>query len=339
MNRKKNIIIFRDGLFGDSLISLPALIKLKKDFKDFKIIYISFESNTFKSFRPEKALHFFDVIDQFYFVERIKYIKTINFLKLILILLKEFIKTDLYIVLEHYNSNKTKFLKLFINNKKILSFRDKPTNQNPIFVELYNLVDQYRQNNKESNIVQETKSFLNFKNQKLNDESFNIILAPFTNQFEKKYSLKNYIYILNKLENIYNIKTIIIGTKNEISKKDIKYIKENLKNYNLIVDLPIKKLMQIMITSNMYLGNDTGPMHLAALANLELIVICPHNFQKQYRPISNSLYLFRDEIDFNTYRSKKFPDNNFKPFAETIEPNEILKKITMIIGKNTIHEK
>ena len=57
------------------------------------------------------------------------------------------------------------------------------------------------------------------------------------------------------------------------------------------------------------------------------------------KSISNSLYLFRDEIDFNTYRSKKFPDNNFKPFAETLEPNEILKKITMIIGKNKIHEK
>ena len=58
-----------------------------------------------------------------------------------------------------------------------------------------------------------------------------------------------------------------------------------------------------MSNANMYLGNDTGPMHLAALADLDLFVLFQ---QLQYKPISNKFYLFRNKIDFSNYKSTKF---------------------------------
>ena len=89
-----------------------------------------------------------------------------------------------------------------------------------------------------------------------------------------------------------------------------------------------------MSNANMYLGNDTGPMHLAALADLDLFVLCPHNFQLQYKPISNKFYLFRNKIDFSNYKSTKFPENNCKPYLETNNPDVIFSKIKETISAN-----
>ena len=82
MKGKKNIIVFRDGLFGDTLIALPALIKLRSNYKSHNIIYISFESKNANKIRPKKFLEFSKIIDKFYYIKRIKFFNLINIFKL-----------------------------------------------------------------------------------------------------------------------------------------------------------------------------------------------------------------------------------------------------------------
>ena len=122
MKGRKNIVVFRDGLFGDSLIALPALIKIRKIYKSHNIIYISFESKNANKIRPEKYLEFSKIIDKFYYIKRMKFFNLINGFQLLYVLFKSYKKNDLFIILEHFNSNKTRFLSFFINKNKILSF-------------------------------------------------------------------------------------------------------------------------------------------------------------------------------------------------------------------------
>lgn len=76
--KESNIIIFRDGLFGDTLIAIPALIKLKEIYNESKIIYVSIESKQFNTFKPEEAIGFTGLVDEFVHIKRNKFFKNIN---------------------------------------------------------------------------------------------------------------------------------------------------------------------------------------------------------------------------------------------------------------------
>ena len=86
--KDSNIIIFRDGLFGDSLIAIPALIKLREIYNKSKIIYISIESKQFHTFKPADSIAFTGIVDEFYHIKRIRFFKIINWF----FFLKSFLK-------------------------------------------------------------------------------------------------------------------------------------------------------------------------------------------------------------------------------------------------------
>lgn len=250
------------------------------------------------------------------------------------IFLNKFKNIKLFVILESYRSNKSIPLKILINSKKILKFSGNRDINIPIWESLYNIVDtkiDLNSNQNRNKIICSTQKYL--KNNNINKirNKYKIILGPFTNMEEKKFSFKQYILVAKKLEKLFNLEFKIIGTSKEIKTQEIELINNSLKNFDILLDQNIDNLFNLMSESNLYLGNDTGPMHLAALAGINLVVISPHNFQNQYLPISNKFYLFRKKIDFSLYKSKKFPKNANIPFFESIEPIQILNKLENII--------
>ena len=85
---------------------------------------------------------------------------------------------------------------------------------------MYNIVDANYNKNKELKIINETQRFFFVPNNKKNkDNTYRIILATSTNQYEKRYPLENYVQIAKKLDKIFNLEFYVIGTKKEITKK------------------------------------------------------------------------------------------------------------------------
>lgn len=89
--KDSNIIVFRDGLFGDTLIAIPALIKLREIYSKSKIIYISIESKQFHPFKPQDAIDFTGIVDEFYHINRNKFFKIINWFFFLKYFLENFI--------------------------------------------------------------------------------------------------------------------------------------------------------------------------------------------------------------------------------------------------------
>ena len=85
----------------------------------------------------------------------------------------------------------------------------------------------------------------------------------------KKWDNKNWIGLLNKMNELGNFKFIFLGTK-DAEQSDYEEISKALKFkvYSLINKIDLKELVLVMKKSDYFVGIDSGPMNLAHLVDL-----------------------------------------------------------------------
>jgi heptosyltransferase-2 len=88
----------------------------------------------------------------------------------------------------------------------------------------------------------------------------------------RKWPTENYIELIQRINN-NNIKFFLAGGNNETEKKIAKQIQHSIKNNSVesLCDLTIEKIIPIIHASKLYIGNDTGFMHLCAGLNIPSI--------------------------------------------------------------------
>ena len=88
----------------------------------------------------------------------------------------------------------------------------------------------------------------------------------------KKWPTENYISLIKKINN-KNIKFYLAGGNNVIENSIANEIKKNLTEYKIesLCSLSIEEIMPLINSSKLYIGNDTGFMHLSAGLNLPSI--------------------------------------------------------------------
>jgi heptosyltransferase-2 len=116
----------------------------------------------------------------------------------------------------------------------------------------------------QAKIVYPKKSYIKIKNQ--------IIIGIGSSGPTKKWPTENYISLIKRINN-KNINYYLAGGNNKVENQIANEIKNKLKK-NIIISLcsfNIKKIMQIIHSSKLYVGNDTGFMHLSAGLNIPAI--------------------------------------------------------------------
>jgi heptosyltransferase-2 len=88
----------------------------------------------------------------------------------------------------------------------------------------------------------------------------------------RKWPTENYISLIKNINN-KNIKFYLAGGNNKVENQIANQIKNKLKRNKIIslCSFNIKKIMQIIYSSKLYIGNDTGFMHLSAGLNIPAI--------------------------------------------------------------------
>jgi heptosyltransferase-2 len=88
----------------------------------------------------------------------------------------------------------------------------------------------------------------------------------------KRWPTENYISLIKKINN-KNIKFYLAGGNNEIENQIANEIKKNASENRIesLCNLSIEEIMPIINSSKLYIGNDTGFMHLSAGLNIPSI--------------------------------------------------------------------
>ena len=142
-----------------------------------------------------------------------------------------------------------------------------------------------------------------------------IILCPFSREKEKKWNYENYIYLSRKLLQLRK-KIIIIGSDEEY--KDAELMKNEIGSevVNLCGKLNIIELSKLFENSKMYIGNDTGPMHISGLLNIPTFALFSrHSNPGKFSPMGDSNIIFRPKKSIND-----------------IDPDEVFREVIKIIG-------
>ena len=132
-----------------------------------------------------------------------------------------------------------------------------------------NALEQNKRWLQDPHLSSQTKIVYPQNNSKNNNQ---IIIGIGSSGPTKKWPTENYIELIKKI-NDKNIKFYLAGGNNEIenqiANKIINEIKEN--RIESLCSLSIEEIMPIINSSKLYIGNDTGFMHLSAGLNIPAI--------------------------------------------------------------------
>ncbi|MBS56254.1 MAG: hypothetical protein CMP16_00085, partial [Rickettsiales bacterium] len=167
------------------------------------------------------------------------------------------------------------------------------------------------------------------------DTSFkHIVIFPGGNWPPKVWSADNFNEIMRLLLDKYNkIKFILVGSlqeKNKFYNKLIKGIQEDL-----IIDLfgyDLTLTSAYMQKSNIFIGNDSGLMHLAVANKLRVISLFGPTNDKIYGPYGSDDIVIRTKESLDHFQSLKIDEN--KSYMNSIKPETVFQTCEKIIDDN-----
>jgi heptosyltransferase II len=253
------IIQTRPGV-GDLCMFLPYIQQIKEHNKDFAFTLV-----TKKRTAAKQILRYDQSINQIVYLEdetiATTKSKINNFFKLL-----NFIKKNNFSKIYIMHFSIFWFLLAKISGiKNIYKYGILKKN-----VDIYlNALEQNRRWLQDPNLSSQTKIIYPQNNSKNNNQ---IIIGIGSSGPTKKWPTENYIELIKKI-NDKNIKFYLAGGNNEIenqiANKIINEIREN--RIESLCSLSIEEIMPIINSSKLYIGNDTGFMHLSAGLNIPTI--------------------------------------------------------------------
>jgi heptosyltransferase II len=256
---KALIVQTRPGI-GDLCMFLPYIQQIKEHNKDFAFTLV-----TKKRTAAKQILKYEQSVNQIVYLEdetiAITKSKINNFFKLL-----NFIKKNNFTKIYIMHFSIFWFLLAKISGiKNIYKYGILKKN-----VDIYlNALEQNKRWLQDPNLSSQTKIFYPQNNSKNNNQ---IIIGIGSSGPTKKWPIENYIELIKKI-NDKNIKFYLAGGNNEIenqiANKIINEIKEN--RIESLCSLSIEEIMPIINSSKLYVGNDTGFMHLSAGLNIPAI--------------------------------------------------------------------
>ena len=117
----------------------------------------------------------------------------------------------------------------------------------------------------------------------LNRSRKKIIFAPFSSNNAKDWPLERYITIMDKLTNL-GVEIILVGSKADRDKGDFSKVK--------ILDLrgktSLRELSELLNNVDYFIGSCSGPLHMAAAAQLPIIALYGSTSNSHWAPKSKT---------------------------------------------------
>ncbi len=216
---------------------------------------------------------------------------------------------------------RSSIISYFLNTKKRYIFK-----KNPKIHHIKQLTKSFNLNSEKLHIYT-SKSEEKKARENIDKNYRHIVIFPGGNWDPKIWPVEKYNYLLkNLLEKFKNIRFIIVGSSNE----RIKYyekIKENLPKETFI-DIMGESLTltsAYMKFSDLFIGNDSGLMHLSVASKLKTIALFGPTNDIHYGHKSKNSFVIRTNENYDYF--KKINIDKKKSYMISIKTDQILNVI------------
>ncbi|OQY09771.1 MAG: lipopolysaccharide heptosyltransferase II [Fusobacteriia bacterium 4572_132] len=329
----KKILIIHTAFIGDIVLSTPLIRAIKEKYKNSEIYYLTTPSGKaiLKNNPNLKKIISYDKNGKDKGIKKlfdlIKVIKEERFD--IAIIPHRYLKSSLIAFggkikerIGYSNSegqmlltDKIKYQKNIHEVQRLLSLiEEKNVSIKKNKIELY-------PGKKEIKKVDEIWKKYNLKGNKV------IIIAPGSKWFTKMWPIEYYNELIKKLIQDENNKVILVGGNDE---KDLKLIQDE-KILNLIGKTSLLELAELLKKSDLLVGNDSSPLHIASAFNTKIIAMFGATTKSLgfYPWSKNSVVLENKNLECRPcglHGGNTCPEKHFKCMRE-IKPEEVLEEI------------
>jgi heptosyltransferase-2 len=152
-----------------------------------------------------------------------------------------------------------------------------------------------------------------------------VIINPGGKFASKKWPSENFVRLVRYLDT-FSAKVVIAGSDDEIA-----LFKEDT-NVSIFRNTSISDLIQLIQKSAMFIGNDSGPFHIAALTGIPSIgLFSGYDYENKWHPINLNAISIRKKIDCAPCFLKNCPYNN--KCMSLITPEEVISEVNKILDK------
>jgi heptosyltransferase-3 len=125
---------------------------------------------------------------------------------------------------------------------------------------------------------------------------------------------------------------IFVGAGRDQDKIDATISLISHKAYNLGGSVSIGELMALFEMSSLFLGNDSGPMHLAAAMGTPIVALFGPVDERRWRPLSPNSVVLRGQEPCDDCRIKRKDCDNF-PCITLLSPKKVKEVIGELLAK------
>jgi ADP-heptose:LPS heptosyltransferase len=146
----------------------------------------------------------------------------------------------------------------------------------------------------------------------------------------KQWTTRGFVEITNWLV-AKGFQIVFVGSGRDLDK--IKAIMAGLNHraHNLGGGLSIGELMALFHISALFLGNDSGPMHLAAAMGTPVVGLFGPVDERRWKPLSNNSIVLRGEKACQDCRQKRKDCNDF-PCITKLKPEKVKQAISELLA-------
>lgn len=290
-----NVLIFRVGSIGDSVVALPAFSVIKELHQCDKVFLLCDDHNdsSGSAVSSYKVFKFFSLIDGFYSYSRRLDCRSIK-------LLIKFIKKN-EIKLLYYLMPRRSFFQKFRDFTFFKLFGLKIIGINLFNPDLNLYLNNALYESEAARLLRKINytgpyDFGNFKFNGKEKLKNTIAISIGTKHTMNNWGYENWSKLINKLSTIPHLKINFIGGCNDRESSECLglALKGRGSFSNYCGTASIEDAIKIIAKSNLFIGHDSGPMHLASLTHTEIIAIFSHkNQQGIWYPSQGNFHIFR----------------------------------------------
>ena len=303
------ILVISSNLIGDTVLSTGVVERFLEIYPKSKFTFVVGPT-------ASQIYQHFPELDKIIIIKKKKF----NLHWLDMYLKNKHIKWDIVIDL------RSSLISYLFNTKKRYVFKK---NNN------FHIIDQFNKSfnlNSNSLKIYTNKSEEDLVSKKIVNNIKHIVIFPGGNWLPKIWPIQNYNELLTILyKKFKNIKFIIVGSHSERTKY-LNQIKLNIPD-NKFIDLMGESLTltsAFMKKSDLFIGNDSGLMHLSVASNLKTIALFGPTDDNHYGHRNNKNFVLRTKENYEYF--KKISINKNKSYMLSIKTEEIIK----IIEKNKL---
>ncbi len=165
----------------------------------------------------------------------------------------------------------------------------------------------------------------------LNEDQDFIIISPGAVWKERTWSLENWKRLIEMLSSRNNLKFIVIGSAEE--REAYSFLCDGVRSYNLCGLLNLSQLAALIEKCFVFIGVDSGPMHLAAALNKPVIALFGPNIPEVSGPVSDLNFVVQKKMKCRPCNQDYCPIPKGKRCMDLISPDDVLKAYDHLIIK------